>query len=155
MKIGETIVHTFVVALALSGAGCGDKAREADASPKAEKNAVHFERRATNGIVRVLYVVLDRDGVYFGDHRTDFLHAIPVLEELATREGVKSVMFHVTRDVKFGDAVRFYAALDKSKYFVFSFPTYPVPDGFRLPLIGTFQKQGGWWYDEVNQLELM
>jgi hypothetical protein len=148
-------IRTLIIGMAFVVAGCGGKRQSAVQVAQPEAKVVSFERDARSGVVRVLYVVLDRDGVYFGDHRTAYAQAVPVLEEFAKREASKSVMFHVIGDVPFGDAVRFYAAIDRTKYYVSPFPTIAAPPGYRLPLVGKFRKQGCCWIDEENHQELM
>ena len=107
-----------------------------------------------NGRVRVIYAIVGQDGVYFGEQRVDFGIAISLLEEIAKKEGVHNVSVHVTDLARYGDAVRFYTGIDRSKFYVTSFPTRPVTIGYRLPLIGIFRMLGCCWVDEANSEEL-
>lgn len=107
-----------------------------------------------DGKIRMIYTIVDQDGVYFGDQRVDLEIAIGFLDEIAKREKTHNVYVHITDLARYGDAVRFYTGIDRSRFHVTSFPTRPVPIRYRLPLIGIFRKLGCCWVDEMNNQEI-
>ena len=108
-----------------------------------------------NGRVRMIYAIVDRDGVYLGDQRVDFGIAIAILDEIAKKEKIQNVFVHVTDLARYGDAIRFYTGIDRSRFYVTNFPMRPVPIGYRLPVIGVFRKVDCCWIDEANSQELL
>jgi hypothetical protein len=107
-----------------------------------------------DGTVRAFYVIVDRDGVYFGDQCVDFKIANTFLGELAKKEQIGAVSVQISEVARYGDAVSFYTGIDRSKFYVTSFPTHAISPGFRLPTSGTFRKSCCSWVDEANQEEL-
>jgi hypothetical protein len=108
-----------------------------------------------DGKVRAFYITVDRDGVYFGDQRVEFDIAIGFLDEMAKKEHVQNICFFATDLAKYGDVVHIYLGIDRSKYFVSSFPTRPATNTRKWPLIGVFQKGDDSWYDEPNGGEIL
>ena len=109
----------------------------------------------SDGVVRVVYAVVELNGVFFGEQRVDFDGAITYLDAIAKKEGIRAVYVEITDTAKFGDAARFYVAIDKKRYFVSSFPTIPVLTGRRLPLTGEIKQVGACWIDKDHGTEIL
>jgi hypothetical protein len=110
--------------------------------------------RTSDGVVRTIYAIVEADGVYFGERRVDFDSALTYLDATAKNEGIRAVYVCITESARYGDAVRFYIGIDKSKYYVSSFPTFADPTGERLPVTGAFRVEADCWFDKVNGVEL-
>jgi len=108
-----------------------------------------------DGVVRVVYAVVEQDGVYFGEQRVDFGVAIAFLDTVAKKEGIRAVYIEITDTAKYGDAARFYVGIDKKQYFVSSFPTMVLQTGRRLPITGEIKKVGACWIDEAHGTEIL
>ena len=110
--------------------------------------------RTSDGVVRTIYAIVEADGVHFGERRVDFDSALTYLDATAKNEGICAVFVSITDSARYGDAARFYIGIDKSKYYVSSFPTLTAPTGYRLPVTGAFRVEGDCWFDKVNGVEL-
>ncbi|MFA5058701.1 MAG: hypothetical protein WC485_11350, partial [Opitutaceae bacterium] len=73
----------------------------------------------------------------------------------AKKEHVQNICFFATALAKYGDVVHVYLGIDRSKYFVSSFPTHPATNTHKWPLIGVFQKGDDSWFDEPNGGEIL
>ena len=126
--------------------------------PPSRKVTVPRRRFATvidkDGTVRAFHVIVDRDGVYFGDQCVDPKIANAFLSEQAKKEGIGAVSVQITEAARYGDAASFYVGIDRSAFYVTSFPTLAVQPGYRLPMTGVFRKLCCSWVDEVNHVEL-
>jgi hypothetical protein len=108
----------------------------------------------SDGAVRVIYAVVEPDGIYFGDQRVDFAAAIGFLDAEAKKEHIRAVYVCITDAARYGDAARFYIGIDKARYYVTSFPTIPVAIGYRFPLTGEFRVAGDSWFDASTRMEI-
>jgi hypothetical protein len=91
--------------------------------------------------------VVDADGIYFGEGRTEPKFALAVLEALLAKEGVRNVYVCATDRARHGDFVSLWGSIDRRRYFVAPLKSSEHLRGsFRMPLVGTFRRhfEGGW-----------
>lgn len=123
------------------------------ASPKEE---IPIRRLSVGGDhAKVLYAVVEEDGVYVGDQKVGFNVAHDVVVALLAKEDTSNVMILATDLARYGDLVQFYTSFDQRKITVSGFPTIARTVGFRLPLFGRFHQVGCGWIDETNHEEFL
>jgi hypothetical protein len=156
-SIPVVLLGAFVGLAALAYVSFRDVRQQRNEESHKEKTTIvrHPLILDTDGRVRAFYVTVDRDGVYFGAVRVDFDIALSYLDEIARKENVYNVCVYATDFAKYGDLVHFYLGVDRSKYFLASFPTRAITSRREWPLVGVFQKGDDSWYDPVNGGEIL
>ena len=153
MKILLIALAVFIAVLGVVGFLAKDKPHFVPI-PAQEEHSRRVDFPAASGAHgRVLYLVVDSQGVFLGDQLIDSTVSSQVVADFASHEGIKAAMIVVTESAKYGDVVRLYAALRRCGLVLSSFPTVARPTGFRLPQYGTFTKEGFVWVDENTKEE--
>lgn len=85
---------------------------------------------------KVLYVVVDRDGVYLGEKRFDLAGAKVGIAALLKEQKIRNLVIYGTDLARYGDVVELYGSFDPSllRWSTFSFRSLPI--GTRKPLTG-------------------
>ncbi len=88
---------------------------------------------------RVLYVVVDQDGVYLGTQRIERRFAKAAIETLLKKERIRNLLISATDLARYGDVVELYASIDRSLLTWISFSTRAETIGTRKPLTGYYR----------------
>ncbi len=102
---------------------------------------------------RVLYVVVDFDGVYLGQERLDPVIAKDVINAMLKEQKIHNLVIYGTTHARFGAAADIFANLDLSvvRWRQFGFFTLKVGD--RKPLTGFLKPMCCGYYDSENETE--
>ncbi len=90
---------------------------------------------------KILYVVVDRDGVYLGTEKFDLAGAKVGINALLTEYKIRNLEFYGTDLARYGDVIELYTSVDPKLIRWSSFPTRPVPTGTRMPLTGFLKRR--------------
>lgn len=102
---------------------------------------------------RVLYVVVDFDGVYLGQDRLDPLLAKDAINAMLKAEKIHNLVIYGTTEARFGPAADIFAHLDPSLVRWKQFGLLPLKVGDRKPLTGFLKRMCCGYYDSENETE--
>ncbi len=102
---------------------------------------------------RVLYVVVDFDGVYLGQERLDPLIAKDVINATLKERNLHNILIYGTTHARFGAAVDIFANLDPSHVHWKQFGLYALRVGARKPLTGYLEPLCCGYYDPADETE--
>ncbi len=90
---------------------------------------------------KVLYAVVDFDGVYLKDKRFDFTQARHAISSILKDQKIPNLIIYGTELTRYGDLVELYGGIEPGlvRYSSFSFRT--LPSGSRQPLTGFLTPQ--------------
>ena len=102
---------------------------------------------------RVLYVVVDFDGVYLGQERVDPLIATDVINATLKEQKIHNLVIYGTTHARFGAATEIFANLDLSVVRWRQFGLFTLKVGDRKPLTGFLKPMCCGYYDSENESE--
>ncbi len=102
---------------------------------------------------RVLYVVIDFDGVYLGQERIDPVIAKDVINAMLREQQIHNLVIYGTTHARFGVGVDIFANLDLSVVRWRQFGLLPLKVGDRKPLTGFLKPMCCGSYDSENETE--
>jgi len=85
---------------------------------------------------KVLYVVVDGDGIYLGNTRFDLPGAKAGVGALLREQKIRNLVIYATDLARYGDVIELYGSVDRKfmRWSTFSFRSLPI--GTRKPLTG-------------------
>lgn len=101
---------------------------------------------------KVLYAVVDKDGVYLGEKKFDLAGAKVGIAALLKEQNIRNLVIYGTDLARYGDVVELYGNIDPSlvRWSTFSFRSIPI--GTRKPLTG-FLKPRCCYADDIENHE--
>ncbi len=89
---------------------------------------------------RVLYVVVDRDGIYLGTQRFDLSAAKVAIASLLKEQKIPNLIIYGTDLARYGDVIELYGGIDPSLIRWSTFSFRPLTIGTRKPLTGFLKR---------------
>jgi hypothetical protein len=102
---------------------------------------------------RVLYVVVDFDGVYLGQERLDPRIAKDVINAMLKEQKIHNLVIYGTTHARFGAAADIFTNLDLSVVRWRQFGLFTLKVGDRKPLTGFLKPMCCGYYDSENETE--
>jgi hypothetical protein len=102
---------------------------------------------------KVLYVVIDVDGAYFGSKRFDVRFAKDAVNTILKEEKIRNLVIYGTDVARYGDVIELYAAIDPTLIRWSTFSLKSLAAGSRKPLTGFYRPRCCHSVDVENEAE--
>lgn len=99
---------------------------------------------------RVLFVVVDQDGVYLGPERLTVEQGVLTINAFLREHEIRNLVVYGTDLARYGEAVRLFAGIDQKLLRWSQLATRPLPIGSRKPLTGNYRPRCCFAVDTEN-----
>jgi len=117
----------------------------AASKPVIQPKHVHESRSEDEELIaiphgKVLYVVVDKDGVYLGEKKFDLGGAKVAIAALLKEQKIPNLIIYGTDLARYGDVIELYGGFDPSLIRWSTFSFRPLTIGTRKPLTGFLKR---------------